>query len=634
METSCSLPNYKFIIMKNVFLIVVCLLAGNYSFSQNTPTPAKVHIIKCTSFSVSKPLSDLFETDASEKDNRKMKESEDKDERKLPTYTFTEKDGQQYGEDMSIRQTAAGNRQSTSTIANWAGQVGNFYPTDATGAAGPNHYVQCVNSTPVKVFNKTNGALLGTVHHLGSLWSPAVGNGGDPIVLYDKYADRWFLSQIGIASNGDLNTYIAISTTPDPTGTYYTYTFATGQYPDYQKFSIWADGYYMTANQNTDEVYCFERDSMLAGSAAARSIGIAFTTGTTSSFYVPLPADADGQLPPYGTPLPFFAFHDNAWTAGGDEIRIWSMSVNWISGIPTATISATPDSVALTAFNSAYSSTLNDIPQPGTTLKLDGLGGYLNFRAQWRKWTGYNSVVLNFAVRISATQRGIRWVELRQDDSTLAWTKFQEGTYAPGTSSYWCASIAMNDCGSIALCYNKSSSAAGDYPSLAYTGRIANDPLGTMTIGETVAFQGTGALTQTNRWGDYSHTCLDPDGITFWHTGEYATNVNPNVGTRIYSFQLPCFVGIAENENSEAVINVFQSNSEIEIIGTHLQNDDELKVDLFDISGKQLAAKKVKSSFHSFQTSFDVSALAKATYLVRVGKENSSFQRVKKIIVK
>ncbi len=615
-----------------IIIAFLCSAVGNL-FSQSNDQKPKVHLVKYTSFGISRPLSELFDSVASENetDNIQRKESEDGEHRVKHTYLYTEKDGEEYREDEQVRQTVPGTRQSSSISTNWAGQVGLFYPPDPSGAAGPNHYVQCVNSTPLKVFNKTTGALVGAVHHLGNLWVPAVGNGGDPIVLYDKYADRWFLSQIGQASNGDLNTYIAISTTADPSGTYYTYTFATGQYPDFQKFSIWADGYYMTANQNTDEVYCFERDSMLLG-RPARSVGIPFTSGTTSSFYVPLPADADGQLPPFGTPLPFFSFHDNSWGGGGDEIRIWSMSVNWTPAVPTATISASPALVGLSAFDSQYSVAGSDISQPGTTSKLDGLGGFLNFRAQWRKWTGYNTVVLNFAVRISATQRGIRWVELRQNDTSGVWSKFQEGTYAPGTSSYWCGSIAMNDCGSIALCYNKSSSAAGDYPSLAYTGRIANDPLGTMTIAETVAFQGTGVLTQTFRWGDYSQTAIDPvDGTTFWHTGEYATGSNPNIGTRIYSFQIPCYVGVAEYDNASAVVNVFQSGNDVNIIGTSLENDDELIVDLFDINGKKIMSRKIKPSFHSFETSLDVSALAKGTYLVRVGKMNSSFQRVKKI---
>jgi hypothetical protein len=38
--------------------------------------------------------------------------------------------------------------------------------------------------------------------------------------MYDKAADRWFLAQFG--SSTDKKIYIAVSTTSDPTGSYYT----------------------------------------------------------------------------------------------------------------------------------------------------------------------------------------------------------------------------------------------------------------------------------------------------------------------------------------------------------------------------------------------------------------------------
>jgi PKD repeat protein len=89
--------------------------------------------------------------------------------------------------------------------------------------------------------------------------------------------------------------------------------------------------------------------------------------------------------------------------------------------------------------------------------------------------------------------------------------------------------------GSISLSYCKSSSTV--YPSLCFTGRLAGDPLGIMTFAETQVVAGASSQTGTNRYGDYSQTSLDPDGVTFWHTGEYIPS--GGVRTRIYSFQLP-----------------------------------------------------------------------------------------------
>ncbi|OFX22088.1 MAG: hypothetical protein A2033_14385 [Bacteroidetes bacterium GWA2_31_9] len=492
-------------------------------------------VIYPSEFLETRPLRDIVKDyPFVEKDSKGVvHESIDRKYRKPQTFIYSPADGPQYGEDPSVRQTTMGTRPIVSNkaiIKNWAGQTASsFRPFDPTGAAGPNHYVQAINGTPFKVFNKSTGANMLTAN-IGSLWSPATANDGDPIIMYDKYADRWFVSQFGQTGN---SIYIAISQTNDPTGAYYAYTYTSPQFPDYLKFSIWENGYYMTSNQSTDRVFCFERDQMIAGNPSARSISATFSTGSTDAFFVPLPADAaDGSLPTAGTPLPFFSLYDNAWGGGNDGVKFWNMTVNW-GATATASISAAT-LIQTAAFDASYDASWNDVTQPGTTTKLDGIGGVATYRAQWRPWNGYNSLVMNWGVKISTTQRSIRWVELRQDQTSGTWSLYQEGTYTPDTHTRWMGSIAMDDNGSISLAYCKSSSTV--YPTLCYTGRLASDPLGEMPFTETIAIAGTSSQTSGNRYGDYSHTSLDPDGVTFWHTGEY---ISGGVKTRVYSFQLP-----------------------------------------------------------------------------------------------
>ena len=82
-----------------------------------------------------------------------------------------------------------GDVPSNGTKANVAGQTASgFRPFDPSGAVGPNHYIQMINSTTFKVYDKTSMAVLLTTT-LGNLWSPATGNEVDPIVMYDKAAD-------------------------------------------------------------------------------------------------------------------------------------------------------------------------------------------------------------------------------------------------------------------------------------------------------------------------------------------------------------------------------------------------------------------------------------------------------------
>ncbi len=616
--------------MKKATFLISGMIITSGLFAQQDQSQSG--FVQCSQFGISKPLSEIIEAEPYD-DNLQpyeKKESGDRDHRTPQIFVYTaEKDGPAYGTDPNTVQTKMGNRAPVTILTEWAGQNGGGYPPDPSGAVGLNHYVQAVNATPLKVFNKVTGAQMGSIRQIGSLWSPAVGNAGDPIIMYDRYADRWFVSQFGSGNQ----IYIAISTTNDPTGSYYTYTFVSPQFPDYLKFSIWGDGYYMTSNQGTDKLYCFERAKMLVGDATAKAVYTNFATGTVSGFFCPLPADADGGLPPGGTPCPFFWYTENSWGGGSvDGIKYMKATVNWVPATPTLNITAATQ-ITTAAHDGTYNASWNDVDQPGTTAKLDGIGGVPTYRAQWRAWTGYNTVLLNWGVKVGGTQRSLKWVELRETPAySGTWAVYQEGVYTPDTKTRWVGSMAMDDNGSIALCYARASSTTGDFASLGFTGRLATDPLGTMTFGETMVEMGTAAQTSNNRFGDYSHTSLDPDGLTFWHTGEF---LQSGPRTRIYSFRLPLTpTGVEESANQINNVTAFQSNTTLNVTAKDLSVDGELVVDLFDINGKQIDGKQIVVNGNSFETSFNTSNLASGTYIVRVGKMNTAFQKVIKVIVK
>ena len=118
---------------------------------------------------------------------------------------------------------------------------------------------------------------------------------------------------------------------------------------------------------------------------------------------------------------------------------------------------------------------------------------------------------------------------------TTNWGLHQEGTYfGPDFDNRWAAAIAMDVSGNIAMGYNVVS--AGTLPSLRYTGRLADAPLGQMGPAEYQIANGSSSST-TNRWGDYSSMSVDPeDGCTFWFTGQYMQG-DGFWGTRISSFR-------------------------------------------------------------------------------------------------
>src|SRR5205823_10211654 len=98
---------------------------------------------------------------------------------------------------------------------------------DPNGAAGPNHYVQIVNSD-FAIFNKAGTPVYGPVP-TNTLWSGFGGgcqtnNDGDATVEYDRLADRWIISQFSVSTTPFLQC-VAVSTSGDPTGSYNRYAF-------------------------------------------------------------------------------------------------------------------------------------------------------------------------------------------------------------------------------------------------------------------------------------------------------------------------------------------------------------------------------------------------------------------------
>src|SRR6202790_4442942 len=114
-------------------------------------------------------------------------------------------------------------------------------PSDSNMAVGPNHIVETVN-TEWAVYDKTGHIAAGFPKSLGSIWGSMggvwAGEQGDPIVQYDRLADRWFLSQIG-SESAPFSLCIAVSKTNDPTGAYFLYQYSFNNFPDYPHYSVW-----------------------------------------------------------------------------------------------------------------------------------------------------------------------------------------------------------------------------------------------------------------------------------------------------------------------------------------------------------------------------------------------------------
>jgi GEVED domain/CARDB len=408
-------------------------------------------------------------------------------------------------------------------------------PPDPTGAVGPNHYVHSVNSI-VKIFDKTGNLLAGPTS-LGAFLGIG-SNSGDPIILYDQLADRYFVSEFGSLNN---SLAIGVSDTNDPTGAYNVYQFVLTGFPDYPHWSVWPDGYYLTANQiggNSNRAYAIERDVILAGGPNPQMVGFNLpgSVQNTNTVYSPEPANLTGTTFPANVPGYIIYLQDDGWSGVTfDHLKVWEIDIDWVT-INNSTISSALE-IPTDPFNSVFAPFgSGDVNQPGTSNKIDMIGGVISFAANYRSFGTHNSFVITFNTDIDGNDTsGVRWIELRNDSSN-PWDVYQEGTYAPADGhSRFMGSAAMDAAGNIGLGFNI---ASGTLPvGIRYTGRFDGDPLGMMTIAETTIVDGVGVQTSTNRFGDYSHLTMDPNNFTFWHTAEFFS-ANNAWRTQVASFSL------------------------------------------------------------------------------------------------
>src|SRR5437016_5141630 len=229
-------------------------------------------------------------------------------------------------------------------------------PPDPNGEVGPNNYVEMINLV-FAVYDKAGNLLVGPVD-TGSLWAgfsipDCTDPSGDPVVLYDQFMDRWLLSQFTTSGLNDPTkpfwNCVAISTSGDPTGTYYRYAFETTSdgifyFPDYPKYGNWTDSYVITTREfgPTIEygigVYALEKNKMVNGDPNARSVKF-FIDGNDPDL-LPLvgdgllPADPDGkQKPKTDTAIPIVGTQDDDADYGAtfDALNIWDLYVKWRS---------------------------------------------------------------------------------------------------------------------------------------------------------------------------------------------------------------------------------------------------------------------------------------------------------------
>ena len=433
---------------------------------------------------------------------------------------------------------------SSSTNVNMDGQTfPNFAPSDNNLAVGPNHIIQIINHSSGSAFKIWNKA--GTVVQASVVLSSITGKSGsgDPVVLYDQLADRWVLTEFGKTGQVTyINTLIiAVSATSNPTGSWNVYSFNVGTFfVDYPKYAVWHNAYYATTNDfNTSgtsylgsSFYAFERNAMVAGNATATMIRTRLS-GSGDRYYSMAPVCLEGTTTSNQSGL--FAFlQDNAWTgAPADSLFVFEFTPNF----------ASPASSVVGPFRAMvtqpYNTNTGNLSQQGTTGTIQSLSERLMNKVIYRNFGSSESLVCNTTDRAN-NRTGVHWWELRRPESGN-WNIYQEGLYQPANDSHnrFMGAIAINGNGDIGLLYNVTSSTL--YPSARFTARNSCDPLGQMTLPETVVKDGTTYEASNSRYGDYNSLSVDPSNGSFWGTAQYNATGYSTYGnwvTRIVNFSV------------------------------------------------------------------------------------------------
>ncbi len=454
-------------------------------------------------------------------------------------------------------------------FANW----GDGWPPDTVGDVGPTHFIQAVN-TSVGIFRKSDGARLAaftfdSLMSQGNFGNPCDNrNFGDPTVVYDGAADRWFISDFAFAVDANSHPIapyyqcFAVSRSGDPIGGgWYFYSLQTTDFfPDYPKLGIWPDGLYLTADMfgatfKNGRVWALNKDQMEAGAAASAQFFDLPGKISGVDVFAPLPSTyhpATG-IPPAG--------RENLVTViwSAKLARVWKFHVDWVN--PANSTLTGPSDVTLSTWTVA----------PGTVPAkngndLDTLLERAMMQNQYTNLNGTESLWLVQTVAATTTSNAaVRWYQVDVTGGTVITSgPLQQSTFDNGDDglSRFMPSLAVDKNLDMAVGYSVSSSTL--FPAIRYAGRLASDPPSTLGQTETSLIEGTASQccnfsdgSSNTRWGDYSAMVLDPDGCRFWYTNEYYAAPQPtmllqdNWQTRIGSFH---FAGCAPPGNLQGTV--------------------------------------------------------------------------------
>lgn len=426
-------------------------------------------------------------------------------------------------------------------------------PADPTIAVGPSHIVQMVNGTQgayISVSDKSGNVLVQKKYMHDMINSPDYYGYGDPVVLYDQFSGRFFISEFG--SDSCATCYanvmvVGVSSSVDPTSGWNFYKFKPGYFfLDFPKYAAWPNLLFASTNDYSpngaqylgSSVYAIDKSAMVLGFPAAAMQRVRLPAAEYPKFISMSPVSVSGNVSPKNPDEGLFIyFNDDNRTVDQqdqDSLCVIRFRPDLVNNSNSIVQFDPPFQVA--PFKSRVCNGSRDCVASATGAGYDELSDRIMNKVYLRNFGDHETMVLNHTIDVNypsaSPLAGIRWYELQRSSGN--WSVAQYGTYAPDGDGRFMGSININSVGQIGLAFNHSGS--GKFASIYFTGRNAADEQGLMTYYESPVVIGDDYGTFANRWGDYNELVLDPsDDSTFWLTSMYGSQ---SWKTKISAFKL------------------------------------------------------------------------------------------------
>lgn len=415
---------------------------------------------------------------------------------------------------------------SPSPNKTFLGQIdlGQTIPPDTHGAIGPNHVVTVTNEI-MRIHSKTGGI----ISTIGINTFSGVQNTCDPYILYDPASQRWFYVAIDCSALNDNKVALLVSASNNPTGNWLRYSFVPnlpggGFFLDHpylgfdNRWLVISGRKFSDASVFTGPVlFLFEKTNLVDNGTLIFGTNAQAIEKNIADGDAPLPVTLSGTNPNINT---FYVLQN--WNAATSSIRLSTITGN----IPNASWN-TSDAVFPSGGSSYVSNTGDIAEQIGETRKLSTNDARISsgVMVNGKIWCAQH-------IGISSTNVAIQWWQL----NGLAGNNFgdilQRGRIGDGIANNyrWFPSIAVNKSDDVIIGYTVSSNTS--LVSSAYSIRTNLTPLNTM-LDENIYKVGLSTYYKTfgttrARWGDYSHSAVDPVDESLWTIQEYA---DQRVGT-------------------------------------------------------------------------------------------------------